>query len=505
MATYQRNSEKYRRQLRGFIAVWIGVTILIGVATFVGIYVGTSHLDTADASNREVRNTVLQNPVPAGNDTASESVVINSDNTANEAVENAESATGANVAEIVQTEDPNPPAPAAPTEEIPNAPAQQDVTPAPTIPAKQNLNFDLGIHVMQNFNNDPGVTAGYMDAAANQLNLNWIKVQVRWEFVEPQPGVYDWAALGYDVFFEEASKKNLKVLTSVVTAPQWAREAGTTEDTNGPPVDNQQFANFIGNMISRYPGQIHAIEVWNEMNLAREWTSSRGLNAADYVSMVTVVSNTVRFIDPNIIIISGALSPTGVNDGVIAIDDFGYTDQMIAAGLLNVVDCFGAHSNGPNIGPNVPFDQVPNDPTAVFRGPFENPHHSWSFYSTMTTYANKIRAAGSNVRLCVTEFGWAVAEDFDPAQRPVEHFEFAEDNTLEEQRTYILEAITLMQEWDFVWLAFIWNLNFGPEMGWDLNRPDNHNMLYSLVRPNYTPAPVWPYIAEMNFRGRPAQ
>lgn len=536
MTSSQRNSQGYRRQMRGFIAVWIAVTLLIGVATFVGIYVGTGHLEAADASNtNQNQQAIVPNSIPINTNTINDSSLIIS-NPANSAVldesdESAVAATEPSVADEALTDgqevlDTNN------TEALPEAdtldtsaqldtevfsalpessddtsglvPAQQETTltptPQPTIPPKQNPNFDLGVHVLQNFNNDPDITAGYMDAAANQLNLNWIKVQVRWEFVEPQQGVYDWTI--FDVLFAEASKKNLKVLASVVTSPMWARELGATEGTHGPPADNQTFANFIATMIGRYPGQIHAIEVWNEMNLAREWSSPRGLIAADYVTLVTTVANTVRFLDPNIIIVSGALSPTGVNDGVIAIDDFFYTDQLIAAGLLNVVDCFGAHHNGINVPPDVPFDQLANDPTAVYRGPYDNKHHSWSFYSTLTTYANKIQAAGYNVPLCVTEFGWPVAEDFDPATRPVAHFEFSEDNTLEEQRIYIVKAIELMQEWDFVWLAFIWNLNFAPEMGGNLAVNDSHNMLYSLIRPNYTPAPVWAYISDMNFRGR---
>ncbi|KAB2861359.1 MAG: hypothetical protein F9K46_08585 [Anaerolineae bacterium] len=336
--------------------------------------------------------------------------------------------------------------------------------------------------------------AGTLDAAANQLRLNWVKLQVRWEFVEPEEGVYDWSYL--DVFFQSVPEKNLKVLVGVVTAPEWARQPGADLTKHGPPADNQKFADFIGQLIMRYPGKIHAIEVWNEMNIDREWASINGINAPEYVEMLRVTANTIRFLDPNILVVSGALSPTGVNNEAVH-DDFRYTDELIAAGVLDVIDCYGAHHNGYNIGPNVPYDQVPNDPAATFRGPFDSPHPSWSFYTTLTTYANKISAAGSTVPLCVTEFGWATTADLG-GQYP-QYFEFANDNTLDESAQFLVEAIQLMESWGFVRLAFIWNLNFGPEESFNAT---NDNVPYSLIRPNYFLSPAWGQIAEMDFRGR---
>jgi hypothetical protein len=250
-------------------------------------------------------------------------------------------------------------------------------------------------------------------------------------------------------------------------------------------------------MLQRYPGQIHAVEVWNEMNLRREWASIYGLSASKYIEMLRVARDAIKAVDPGIIVISGALAPTGVNDGVVAYDDYAYLDMLIQGGLLDIADCVGAHHNGYNIGPNVPWDQVPNDPSAIFRGPFDNAHHSWSFYSTLNTYAQKIQQAGSSKKLCITEFGWASSEDLGGG--PPVNYEYSADNTLAEQSAFLDEAIRLMDDWGFVWLAFIWNLNYGPQAGWD---PYNDNVPYSLLRPDWTPAPAYNMIAQYNFRER---
>jgi hypothetical protein len=54
-----------------------------------------------------------------------------------------------------------------------------------------------------------------------------------------------------------------------------------------------------------------------------------------------------------------------------------------------------------------------------------------------------------------------------------------------------------MEDWGFVWLAFLWNLNYGPQAGWD---PTNDNVPYSLLRPEWQQAPAYEVIAAHNFR-----
>lgn len=469
-----------QRQIRGFVIAWLGVTLLMGALTFIGIYYATG-LVGEDSGTRTVSAAAI-NSSPA--DSAASAPQ-------NAAPPPAEEPSAANVAPAVNSVPAGDSAPAGNG----GAAFAQDATPVPTITPLpvQNQAFQLGIQVQGN--PDPSVYQLWMGEVRDKLKLGWIKQQVRWEFVEPQPGQYDWGAL--DVAMELAAEYNIKVMLSVVTAPEWAREEGNQRlDEVGPPGNPQDYANFLLTMLYRYPGQIHAIEVWNEMNIDREWASIYGLSAQKYVELLTAAYNTIKSVDPGIIVISGALSPTGWNDGVAAYDDFVYMDMLINAGMLNVADCVGAHHNGYNVGPGIPWNQVPNDPNAFFRGPFDNPHHSWTFYSTLQGYAQRIQQAGSDKKLCITEFGWPTSEDLQGT--PV-GFEFARDNTLAEQADYIDEAIRLMDQWDFVWLAFVWNLNYGPQSGWD---PTNDNVVYSLIRPDWKPSPAYERIAAYDFRNR---
>jgi hypothetical protein len=350
--------------------------------------------------------------------------------------------------------------------------------------------FQLGIQVQVSVDGNQELWMGEVD----KLGFEWIKQQVRWELIEPERGQYDWTQL--DIGLASASDRGVKVLLSVVTAPDWAREPGVDLTQHGPPANMQDYANFIDAMVRRYPGQIHAIEIWNEQNLDREWTSAKGLIPANYVEMLRISYQTIKAIDPGIVVISGALSPTGFDNRVNAWDDFAYMDAMIAAGMLNYADCVGAHHNGINVGPSYTWDAVPNDPTASFRGPFDNPHHSWTFRSTLQGYAFRIQQAGGDQKLCVTEFGWASTQDLG-VTRP--GFEFAADNSLDEQRDWTIEAINNMVEWDIVQIATLWNLNYGPQAGWD---PNNDNVAYSIIGKDWNFRPVYDALREWNTQYR---
>jgi hypothetical protein len=203
--------------------------------------------------------------------------------------------------------------------------------------------------------------------------------------------------------------------------------------------------------------------------------------------------DTIKANDPNIIVISGALAPTGIHDGVTSYDDFLYLDEALAAGLLNYADCVGAHHNGYNIGPDVPFEEAGAEPeaaTAIFRGPFDNPHHSWSFKTTLDTYAQKVQAIDPNKKLCVTEFGWASSEGYDTYP---EGFEFAQDNTLDEQAQFITQAYQLMHDEDNVWLTFLFNYDFGNKG----NGPTDDPVPYSIIDTNGGPRPAFHAVIEM--------
>ncbi len=371
---------------------------------------------------------------------------------------------------------------------VDNAPVEPEVASAVIRPWPRDR-FGYGTQLHGNATvGDPIVV---MDGARNQLGMDWIKAQIQWWLVKPDPTADQW--FFYDAIINEAHNAGLNVMVSVVGAPAWTRAAG---GEHGPPDDYNEYAKFLTEMIDRYPDTIGAIEVWNEQNLDREWQTANGVNPEDYVRFLQVAHDAIKAADPNIIVISGALAPTGDGDWIRWADDFAWMDRALQAGMLNYADCVGAHHNGYNIGPDVAFDQTGSSPkaaTAVFRGPFDNPHHSWSFKTTLDTYAQKIQAIDPNAKLCVTEFGWASSEGYDAAPTG---FEFANDNTLEEQAQYITQAFQLMHDSGNVWLAFLFNFDFGNKG----SGPTDDPVPYSIIDVNGVPRPAFGAIAAMEKR-----
>ena len=347
---------------------------------------------------------------------------------------------------------------------------------------------DFGYGVQVHGNATVGDPAQVMDAVRHQLDLDWVKVQVQWWLVEPDPEDDQW--FFYDGVIDEAHNNDLYLMLSVVGAPAWTRASG---GENGPPDDYSAYADFLTELIQRHPGKIDAIEVWNEQNLDREWTTANGISPEDYVAFLRVAYEAIKAQDPNIIVISGALAPTGTGDWVKWADDFEYLDRALAAGMLDYADCVGVHHNGYNIGPDVTFEAASGTAeaaTAVFRGPFDNPHHSWSFKTTLDTYADKVQAVDPDMKLCVTEFGWASSEGYDTFPTG---FEFARDNTLQEQADFIVQAYQQMYNSGDVWLAFLFNFDFGNKGG----GPTDDPVPYSIVDTRGIPRPAFGAVAAM--------
>lgn len=456
------------KQIRGFVLIWLAITFIMVMATFLAIYF-TSSAERLEAGSG--------NPLPL-------------------LIADADEAEPTEVIVVLPSASPLPtfaptPIPPEPTvplymEEVTPEPADTPVpssTPIPTPLPVDVMRYEVGIQVQESPDFNPVNQDNWYRSVSADLGMRWVKQQVRWEQIEKEQGQIDWRLL--DFVMPSAQKFNIKILLSIVTAPEWAREADANLERHGPPADPQHYADFVAAILNRYRGQIHAVEVWNEQNLDRDWTSVHGLNAVKYVELLRASYETIKATDPGIIVISGAPSPTGIDDGIRAVDDFKYMERQIEAGMLDWADCVGAHHNGYNVSPDYRYLDIPADPSALFTGPFTNRHHSWSFRSTLEGYAQRIRAAGRDTKLCVTEFGWPSSEDLAGA-RP--GFEFSLDNTLAEQAEWIPKAMSNMEAWGFVWLAFVWNFNFGPQAGYAIS---NDNVPYSLIGPGFTFRPAY--------------
>jgi hypothetical protein len=182
------------------------------------------------------------------------------------------------------------------------------------------------------------------------------------------------------------------------------------------------------------------------------------IDPAAYMNLLKPAYNKIKAACPSMIVVSGALTPTGA-PAPVAMDDYTYLEGMYKNGLKNYSDAIGAHPSGFNVAPWVRGGQAAcdfiNQQGSAFRGPCNTLHHSWSFYATLNGYYRIMQQYGDGrKKIWPTEFGWA------SGWTGTAGYQYADDNTLQEQANWTVEAYKLMKQWGFVGVAFLWNLNF---------------------------------------------
>lgn len=332
-----------------------------------------------------------------------------------------------------------------------NTPGPTNTPRPPAPPPPSGGSFRSGVQINTGAN-----YWGTMPLAA-QLGVSYIKAQVRWAWMDGGGGV-DWGSL--DGVVNAAGASGLQVLASVLEAPDYNRVCG---DAGCAPADRQAAANFFGALAGRYCGSVFAIEVWNEQNLDREWGPTPDPGA--YTDLLRRAYTAIKAACPSTVVISGALAPTGVHaPGGCCWDDFIYFQEMVNQGALNYMDCIGAHANANIIPPSWGSELDP-------RGN----HHSWTLKDTTTGYYN---IGGGSRKICLTEMGFPTGDGHGGVPPG---FEWAAENTLQEQTDWFVEAFTTVRGWGIFRMMTIWNLDFYPSCGGCVDQ----NSPYSILDAGY--------------------
>jgi polysaccharide biosynthesis protein PslG len=287
-----------------------------------------------------------------------------------------------------------------------------------------------------------------LDEVAYTMRFGWIKMQVDWSSIEYGPDQYSAYLEELDKFVHGAFQRDLKILLSVVKAPDWARSS-TAED--GPPDDYNTYYDFLRFLLSRYQNySLNAIEVWNEPNLRREWNNGQSLSGAAYVELLAGAYQAIKETNGSVMVISAGLAPTGVN-GDEARSDRLYFREMYEAGLANYADAIGIHPYG---WANPPWTRCCTGSPALSH----NDDPSFYFLDTVEDYREiQLEFNDGGRQFWATEFGWGTMDGLDlpvPAEQPF--FAYLDQA---QQAQYILEAYRLGQQWEFMGPMFLWNLN----------------------------------------------
>jgi hypothetical protein len=283
-----------------------------------------------------------------------------------------------------------------------------------------------------------------LEAAARDLDLvkdmgfGWVKQGFAWRDIEGYEGApYDWYRADFVVGLAE--ERGLEIIARLDRQPFWAQaDGGAVPLANGPPADLADFGRFCGDIAARYRGRIAAYQVWNEPNLSREW-NDQPPDPAAYVRLLKVCYEAVKAADPQAIVISAPLAPTGT-DLPVAMPHERFLEQMYAAGAQPYFDMLGANAPGYLVPPHT-------DPAEVAANEALGGHRWTSFRHVEDIRALMARHGDEAKQIAVMEMGWTT----DPIHPDYAWFAVTE----EQQAQYLVEAYQWAREHWQPWAGFL--------------------------------------------------
>lgn len=279
-----------------------------------------------------------------------------------------------------------------------------------------------------------------------------------------EPDTIDaWAK--YDQIVELTQKHDLRLMVRLSNPPNWSR-ANPDAGAFAPPDDYQDFVNYAVAVAERYQGQITHYQIWNEPNIFPEWGNSF-VDPAGYTEMLCRTHDALKEVDPNIVVISGALAPTISLDGY-----FGFSDLIF---LQEIYDNGGADC----------FDVLSAQGYGLFSGPTDKRLRATSVNVARHTYYRDIMVKNGDAHkpIWLSEAAWNATLDAELPRDQIDAFDRFGNVTQEQAARYMPQLFDrAQQEWSWV----------GNVTYWFFTRKDpfeaNQSFYYfKMVEPDYQP------------------
>ena len=302
--------------------------------------------------------------------------------------------------------------------------------------------------------------------------IKWVRQQFPWDRIEVEgkgrfDGPYGATWQQYDRIVALAPEYGLELVVRLDQPPPWTRKDNTV--SRSPPDDFSDYGDFVAAVADRYKGQVRYYQIWNEPNTFLEW--GRTPDAAEYVRLLEIASRRARAVDPEVIILSAALSPTlGSPDGKNE-SDLTYLQKMYNAGAKDYFDIASAQGYGLWTGPG----DRRADPSQV------------NFSRVQLLRAIMVRNGDERKAIWLSEMGWDAV--------PLDHPEGAPHGrvTEEQQARYTRAAFSRIQEeWPWVGVVFYWYFRKVSD-----DARAHEDFYFRLVDPDFTPRPVYYALQEV--------
>jgi polysaccharide biosynthesis protein PslG len=229
--------------------------------------------------------------------------------------------------------------------------------------------------------------------------FRWVRQKFDWTEIEPAPGEFDWQTS--DRVVQQVNEQGLYLLAQLGMDPEladfWAGQ---------PPKNIDPFTAFVSSLAERYNctaqavGCIQAYQIWQEPNLAREWGGNRP-NPGHYLSMLKRAYEAIKAANPNAIVISAGMLPTGTNDATAMSHERFYREmyRLMNGGSQGYFDMLGVHAPG--------FAAPPELPPAAAAADSQYGSQRFFAFRHVEDIRNIMVANGDiQTRIAILEFGW---------------------------------------------------------------------------------------------------
>ena len=305
--------------------------------------------------------------------------------------------------------------------------------------------------------------------AVRDMGFGWVKQGFAWRDIEGGKGGFDWYRS--DEILRLAEEAGLNLLVRLDRQPLWAQADPNGEWLpNAPPADLRDFGDYCYAVAARYRGRVRAYQVWNEPTLAREW-GDQPPDAAGYTALLKACYEAIKRGDPDAIVISAGLAPTGT-DSSEAIPDDRFFREMYAAGAGAYFDMLGVHAPGFMNAPEVAPETIEADPEIANR---------WMTFRHVEDIRRIMIENGDAAKqIAILEMGWTT----DPANPAYSWYALKSE---EQKGEYLVRAYAYAREHWTPWVG-IMSTVYMADPNWT---PDNEQYHWAITRPDGTPLPAY--------------
>ena len=346
-------------------------------------------------------------------------------------------------------------------------------TSEPIRPPGQLFNSpEYGVHLSQWWHVDDILPRDL--ELVQEMGFGWVKQVFAWRDIEgDEKGHFNWYRP--DRIVDQANEANLNLLVRIDHQPLWSvselESIGKRVTENQPPANLQDFGDFCFELASRYKGRIQAYQVWNEPNLSREW-GEVSPNPAEYTELLRVCYEGVKAADPEAIVVSAGLAPTG--DGPpLAMPDDEFLQGMYEAGASPYFDALGLNAPGYKAPPDLAPEEGLNE---IWGG------HRWNVFRHVEDMRAIMVANGDNDKqVVILETGWILQQDIHQAYT-------WHGVTEQQQADYLVGAYQYARENWRPWIGPIFTI-YMADATWT---PEDHEQYWwSIVLPDGRPRPAY--------------